>query len=297
MHTDPDGFVTRTAALAAGYTDNEFTRLAVRGDIRKIAAGIYYPTAKYDALSPTDVHRLRATAAARRLQGHAVSHTSAAVMHGLTMWNTDLSRVHLTAARATGGRRTRETHIHTGSLDELSLTSVGSTPVTSVARTVVDAARIVDLDHAVVLGDSALEKHPITAADLLSIVDQGSRLHNIAAARRAIARMNGLSESAGESLSRLRMAEHGMPEPVLQQRIPHLGFRVDFFWPALRIIGEFDGVSKYGGLAENLALEKEREDALRDEGYQVFRWVWKDLWNFAEVYMRFEKAKARIGAR
>lgn len=107
--------------------------------------------------------------------------------------------------------------------------------------------------------------------------------------------MNGLSESAGESLSRLRMHQYGIPEPVLQHSIPLLGFRVDFYWPEFRIVGEFDGLSKYGGLADNLATEKAREDALRDEGYQVFRWVWKDLWNFSEVLMRFEKAVVRSG--
>lgn len=293
MHPDSDGFITRAAALAAGYTDSEFTRLAVKGNIRKIAKGIYYPSEKYDALTPTGIHRIRSIAGARRHEGHAISHVSAAVMHGLTMWNTDLSRVHLTADRATGGRKNSDVHIHTAGLDALSITHIGAVPVTSVARTLVDTARTVDLDHAVVIGDSALHKHVITPAELTDMLAQSSRLHNIAAARRAVARMNGLSESAGESLSRLRMDQYGIPEPVLQHRIADLDFRVDFFWPQFRIIGEFDGRAKYGGLAENLAREKEREDALRDEGYQVFRWVWKDLWNFSEVYMRFEKARAR----
>lgn len=293
MHLDPNGFITRTAALAAGYTDNELRRRAAVGDFRKIGAGIYLPGDVYDALTPTAVHLAKAVAAVRTRDSHAVSHTSAAVMHGLTMWNTDLSRIHLITDKATGGRKTSNIHLHTARLDERSLTLVDNAPVTSVARTVVDTARIVDLDHAVVIGDSALRAHTITTDELSEVLAYSARLHNIAAARRAVARMNGRSESAGESLSRLRMFEHGMPEPVLQQTIPHLNFRVDFFWPQFRIVGEFDGLAKYGGIAENLAREKEREDALRDAGYEVFRWTWKDLWSFDEVYMRFEKAKAR----
>ncbi|MGB3372792.1 MAG: hypothetical protein WBA81_19395 [Rhodococcus sp. (in: high G+C Gram-positive bacteria)] len=293
MHPDPDGFLTRAAASAAGYTDAEFRRLVEAGEIRKIATGIYYPARGSDGLTPTAVHRLRAVAAVRGRTDHAVSHISAAAMHGLTMWNTELDRVHLTVDRSTGGRKTSSVHVHTAALTTATVVDIDSVPVTSPARTVIDTARIVDMDHAVVIGDSALRKYAITTDELTEILEQSSRLHNIAAARRAVARMNGLSESAGETLSRLRMIDHDMPAPSLQYRVPGLNFRVDFFWPQFRIIGEFDGMAKYGGRAETLAREKEREDALRDEGYEVFRWTWKDLWSFHDVYMRFERAKAR----
>ncbi|WP_037144501.1 hypothetical protein [Rhodococcoides fascians] len=293
MHPDADGFLTRAAASAAGYSDDEFRRMIASGEIRKVATGIYCPADRFDALTPTGVHRLRAVAAVRGKRGHAVSHVSAAVLHGLTMWNTDLGRVHLTADRATGARRTSSLHVHTGRLTPSTTVELGSVPVTSPARTIVDTARVLDLDHAVVIGDSALRKFAITPDALADALERSSRLHNIAAARRAVHRMNGLSESAGESLSRLRMEEHGIPTPTLQYRVPLLDFRVDFFWPKLRIIGEFDGLGKYGGDSRTLAREKAREDALRDEGYQVIRWVWRDLWNFAEVFMRFERARAR----
>lgn len=209
------------------------------------------------------------------------------------MWNTDLSRVHLTTERATGGRKTPELHVHTADLGPDSLTRVAAIPVTSAVRTVVDTARTVDRDHAVVVGDSALRQGVVTPSALSEMVDRCAKMHNIAAARRAVASMNGLSESAGESLSRLRFEHYDIPVPALQYTIPVLGFRVDFFWAEYRIVGEFDGAYKYGGIAANLAREKEREDAIRDFGYEIVRWVWKDLWNFAEVRMRFERARAR----
>jgi very-short-patch-repair endonuclease len=60
--------------------------------------------------------------------------------------------------------------------------------------------------------------------------------------------------------------------------------RVDFLWPAHRTIGEFDGRVKYGRLlkpgqsVEQIVYEEKlREDALRDLGWQVVRWVWRDL--------------------
>ena len=60
--------------------------------------------------------------------------------------------------------------------------------------------------------------------------------------------------------------------------------RVDFAWPALGVVGEFDGRIKYGrDLApeqdptEVLWHEKLREDLLRELGWLVVRWVWADL--------------------
>lgn len=50
------------------------------------------------------------------------------------------------------------------------------------------------------------------------------------------------------------------------------------------MVGEFDGMTKYGGLrrpgesvAEAVMREKCREDGIRDTGPQVARWTWGDL--------------------
>ncbi|MEO6531091.1 MAG: hypothetical protein ABIN10_09790 [Specibacter sp.] len=59
---------------------------------------------------------------------------------------------------------------------------------------------------------------------------------------------SGLSGSAGESLSRVRMFEMGFPVPVLQQKFELGGGRnefVDFWFKKQRIVGEFDGNGKY----------------------------------------------------
>lgn len=57
---------------------------------------------------------------------------------------------------------------------------------------------------------------------------------------------------------------------------------VDFYWPALCHIGEFDGKTKYEDPvflrgrtpAQALADEKFREDDLRAAGYSFSRWGW-----------------------
>ena len=60
--------------------------------------------------------------------------------------------------------------------------------------------------------------------------------------------------------------------------------RTDFAWEDRGVLGEFDGRVKYGRLlrpgqdpGDAVFEEKRREDAIRDEGWGVVRWVWSDL--------------------
>ena len=75
----------------------------------------------------------------------------------------------------------------------------------------------------------------------------------------------------------------GVPDPE-QVRLAVRGgkrFRVDFFWPQWRLIGEADGFGKYGTEPEeirrNWAAERRRQAQLEDAGYVVIRWTWADL--------------------
>jgi hypothetical protein len=69
--------------------------------------------------------------------------------------------------------------------------------------------------------------------------------------------------------------------------------RTDFGWPKRRVVGEFDGLVKYGRTlrpgqdpVEVLVAEKVREDALRAQDLAVVRWIWSDLGDFAPVAAR-----------
>jgi hypothetical protein len=75
--------------------------------------------------------------------------------------------------------------------------------------------------------------------------------------------------------------------------------RVDFLWKEQRTIGEFDGKIKYGrllrpgqSLEEVLFAEKVREDALRDLGWQIVRWLWADLYRRGVIGDRVLRAFA-----
>ena len=112
------------------------------------------------------------------------------------------------------------------------------------------------------------------------------------------------SESAGESWSRWVFHQNGLPAPEPQfevcDSIGRLVGRADFGWREQRTLGEFDGTIKYGRLLKPgqrlqdvLVAEKRREDALRDAGWQVVRWIWSELYRPSELLERLDRAFAR----
>ncbi|WP_191089752.1 hypothetical protein [Nesterenkonia ebinurensis] len=135
---------------------------------------------------------------------------------------------------------------------------------------------------AVVILDAAL-RTDVTRSDLVSTVELCTRTKAQRFAwQKALDFADPRSESVGESLSRVRIAELGFEVPELQHTI-HVDaatYRLDCWWEKAGIVGEFDGWQKYqsGGSAA-LREEKVREDAIRSTVGAVVRWYWEDLQN------------------
>ncbi|QYN33115.1 hypothetical protein K1T35_31920 [Pseudonocardia sp. DSM 110487] len=112
--------------------------------------------------SRRDTRPRHALLAAVRDERHAadgaLSHVSAAVLHGLSTWGLPLDRIHRTRDRRTGGRVGNGVHLHAAPLTPDEVDEVDGLLVTSVARTVVDLARTAGFDAAVAVADSALHK-------------------------------------------------------------------------------------------------------------------------------------------
>jgi len=75
---------------------------------------------------------------------------------GHTIWSIPLNRVHVTRSRANGARRSRYVHMRGATLKPGEVVTVDGVLVTSPARTVVDLARTVPFEQAVVVADAAL---------------------------------------------------------------------------------------------------------------------------------------------
>lgn len=297
--TDPSP-ILRSDLLAAGTTVDEIRHALRSGRLRPLARGVYSET---DSDDPVARHRALVLAHHARSDGDFVfSHVSAAVLHGLTLWDVDLSRVHVGRDARAGGRRSRHLHVHVTAFGADEITVVDGLPVTSIARTVVDLARSLPADQAVVAGDSAVRMHPGATTSLPGVLASSATRNGIAGARRVVGLLDGRSESPGESLSRLRIRTAGLPAPTLQHELRTRSgvfvARPDFLWESAGVVGEFDGMGKYGAdepgaTAEIVRREKLREDAIRDLGFEVVRWTWPELFRFDVVRDRLDRAASR----
>jgi hypothetical protein len=213
---------------------------------------------------------------------------SAAAVHGLPLWGLPLQRVHITRRPPARNDVDTRLHSHAARLADDEVVTVGGLVVTSLARTVVDIGRLASFGPALAVADAGLRCGRITRAGLSAVVEAGAGTRGTRAARRVVEAADGRSESVGESRSRALMHQLRLPLPDLQVEVRDqeglLIGRCDFGWPHARLLGEFDGRVKYGRLLRPGQLagdvvfeEKRREDALRDEGWGMVRWVWRDL--------------------
>ena len=219
------------------------------------------------------------------------------------MWGLPLDRVQVTRNRSrSGARRGSRVHVHSAPLADDEMVVVDGVVCTCLARTVVDLAREVPFEQAVVCADAAL-RAGVERPALDAALRRARGWPGVPAARRAVAFADGGSESVGESRSRVAIALAGLPAPTVQWpvRIGGSTAYTDFGWSQQRTVGEFDGKVKYGRLlkpgqdvGEIVYAEKLREDAIRDEGWQVVRWTWLDLRDFGPTAARIRARFATV---
>lgn len=284
-----DVLIHRSDAQASGRTPGEIRGLVRNGRWVRLASGVFVPRETYDAADDFGRHALRARAMLQvSSPDAALSHVSAAVLHGLRPWKIALNDVHLTYNRRSGGKRTPGRVMHTARLDEAEVVDRCGARVLEVAWTVVDIAATEPFEESVVLGDRALRQGLTDIALLRSALERMGAHPGRARASRAVGRMDDRSDSVGESRSRILMLDERLPVPLAQADVLDAAdrwlARVDFLWAEHGVIGEFDGRIKYrrDGVATKDAedivyQEKLREDRLRQAGWVVVRWTWDDL--------------------
>ncbi|GAC53603.1 hypothetical protein [Gordonia amicalis] len=285
--TDRFGLIHRDAALNAGFSDEQLSGATARRELVRLIPGVWTPALDVPtgADSLEKRHRLRALAVATSgpADGHPLSHVSAAALHELPMLHPDLSLVHVTTGRTSGGSIRAHRHLHAAPLEAGEVVEVDVIRVTSIERTAVDVATMSNFDQALVIFDAALREgaDQTVMADLLA----GRRRRSARNARRALPFANAAAESVGESWGRAQMIDAGLPIPTLQREFVIGGhtYRSDFDWEEL-LVGEFDGLHKYGRLrsadesaTDVVVREKLREDRLRAKGITVVRWTWSTL--------------------
>jgi hypothetical protein len=130
-------------------------------------------------------------------------------------------------------------------------------------------ARTRPLDEAVTLIDSALRRRLVTVEQLRCRAGRGSALH------RALQLADPRSGSVLESALRVLLAQHGLLPPASQYVIRGAGrflARVDFCWPALRLIVEADG-QRWHDPADARSLDRRRANGCASHGWRILRFT------------------------
>jgi hypothetical protein len=172
-------------------------------------------------------------------------------------------------------------------------------PATGRARTLIDVAARRQFVDAVALVDAALRRSPELVGELDH--ERARRLprRGRAEVERVLDFASPLSESVLESHARVLWAEANLP-PAVQQAVIRVDgrfvARVDFLWPAHRLVVEVDALSKYSE-RNSLQDEKARQNALVTAGYTVLRFTWRDITERpGAVVLQVRSALARASA-
>lgn len=275
--------MTDNQIVLARHTDREALRRSLREKkVEKVRRGAYRspPATTGDRYrDATDQAVARVVAVAAQLRRACVSHESAALLHGLRVWQLP-DRVHVIQAYRASSRSASDIARHRLRLAADERVTVDGITVTSLARTVADCClslhpllALVIADHALALGtDPAAARKSIESRRDVRNRHRGLMVLDLA---------DRGAESAWETWLRYLVLRAGLPRPTTQLgvRTPHGEFRADLGWLKFRLLAEFDGRVKYvpgalgpGHDAERALFdEKRREDHLREERWGVVR--------------------------
>jgi hypothetical protein len=285
------GPFTRAQAEAAGYRAWEIRALR-RREWADLCRGVYVERALLEAADDTGKHVLRAAARvlATTLEP-VVSHRSGVLVHHLALLGRPPLVPQLTRPPRHPRDRSESSATHVAPLPPQDVCEVDGIPVTSLARTACDVGRTRSFREGVVVADAVLRRL-VPRDDLLATARRCSSWPGGARGVRVAEFADGRADGPLESITRVAYADQGLPAPETQIEVwsPEGVFlgTVDFLWRHQRVVGEADGLGKYGA---PLALQKEklREEALRACGLEVVRNVWDDVWT--------APAQARLAGR
>ena len=296
------GVFLRSEAREDGYDDRAVARALRYQQWVRVRHGAYTFSDTWDSADDLERHRIRARAVVRSLGDSVIlSHTSAAIEHGLRVWGADLSRVHVTRLDGGAGRTERDVVHHEGFCLSDDLEERNGLLVAKPARAALETASLASVESGLVVLDSALNLRRCTEDDLAAGHALLQRWPHTRHLNLTLRLADAGAESVGESRARYLCWEQGLPRPQTQFEVRDAHGRLvgttDLAWPEHGLLGEFDGRIKYGRLLQDGELpgdavfrEKQREDLLREVlGWAMIRIVWAHLYQPAETAARIRR--------
>jgi uncharacterized protein DUF559 len=197
-----------------------------------------------------------------------VSHRSAAALWDLLPW--PAGPVDITTRRRASSSPQIRAH-RSRTLDwDADVTTIDGLPVTTVARTLIDLADVLD-PHTL--------RRVVHRAAELGLLDVAALDPGPGRRRRALDAALATLITADPIVTRSRFEEAmlalidraGLPVPLVN--VPLLGYVADFLWPDHRLVVETDGREHRG--ARRYEHDRERDAKMLLAGYRVVRFTWR----------------------
>jgi very-short-patch-repair endonuclease len=270
--------------LDSGLSERQIARQVACGALVRFGLGFYATADLADRLRafPFGAHFLQAFAVVGLLGPETVaSHRTAAHLHGIDLLVEPGATVTVTRPPGSGSRRGRSgVHLYIARMPDAHQCDIFGLPVSSAARTVIDLARSAPFREGVVVADSALHQKLTTKDELRTVLADCRAMRGCVTATAVVEFADALAESPLESIARVVFRDCKLPVPSLQVTITNamsdfIG-RVDFLWPKHRTIAEVDGLMKYTDPVR-ARDQLRRDQRLRDAGYEVVHFDWRDI--------------------
>lgn len=265
------GLVTRRQLIGAGLAKSTIDRRLTSGRLIPLHRGVY----------AVGHRRLRREgfwlAAVLAVPGSVLSHRDAAGLHALRPANharVDVATSgHAAAHKGIRVHRTRTLHAD-------DVTNISGIPVTTVARTLVDLAAVVPLDHLAKAIKEAENQRKLDSTAIQASLHRTRtrRGPGHAALKQALSEHASLATTLTRSIleagfQRL-IQQHGLPKPHTNVHIE--GMEVDACWLQARLVVELDGWAHHSN-RQAFQRDRERDVRLQLAGYRVLRFTHHDV--------------------
>ena len=255
-----DNVITFEQLLDAGLGSRGVSHRVKARTMQRLYRGVFL----LGAAPPTLMARARAAVFACG-EGAVASHRSAAELFGLLPeagGGVDVTVVGRNPGAEPGIRLHRPRAIA-----KPDVTSARGIPVTSIARTICDLAASESPREVELAFQEALFRDIVTPRAVLAVLDREPRRKG-AAIVKSLLRDSRMTRSERERVLLKLIAEAQLPKPLTN--VPLHGYLADVYWPAQRLVLEFDGWRAHG---HRLAFERnrKRDQVMLANGIAVMR--------------------------
>ncbi len=256
--------MSRDQLRAAGVSHSAIVRRLHGGRLEYVHRGVYALPHTSDIPLATEAAALLACG-----EGAVLSHHSAVTLWGLRPGQA--RPVHVTIPAHRGFPAPQGVKLHRSRiLTRADVRILHGLPVTSPARALLDAAATLpDRDVERLLYEAVFPLHLVTLHEINALLKRaGGHPGRTRLTRVAVGDLTQTDSPASETLLELIRAA-GLPEPDTE--VPALDYRLDFYWPELRLAVEVDAYGTHGSPARFEADRRRDARLLIELGITVIR--------------------------